>query len=140
MELRGDREYSCRPLLPDDRGKPDLRRWRSAAQGDPRNTHLGRSRRHEVGALRGLTPAPARAHHFERASSLHTENELGRDLSVPRYCATNELLPRGVAAVATARPKLNSKEPKGKQKLTEAQIAVHWKEEEYFHPSKKFIA
>ena len=25
-------------------------------------------------------------------------------------------------------------------KLTEAQIAVHWKEEEYFHPSAKFIA
>jgi len=42
--------------------------------------------------------------------------------------------------VATARPKLNAKVPKGKQKLTEAQIAVHWKEEEYYHPSKKFIA
>jgi acetyl-CoA synthetase len=42
--------------------------------------------------------------------------------------------------VATARPKLNAKEPKGKQKLTEAQIAVHWKEEEYFRPSKEFIA
>src|SRR5208282_5987076 len=24
-------------------------------------------------------------------------------------------------------------------KLTDAQIAVHWKEEEYFHPSAKFI-
>ena len=23
--------------------------------------------------------------------------------------------------------------------LTEAQIAVHWKEEEYYHPSPKFI-
>jgi acetyl-CoA synthetase len=42
--------------------------------------------------------------------------------------------------VATVRPKLSAKEPKGKQKLTEAQIAVHWKEEEYFRPSKKFIA
>jgi len=42
--------------------------------------------------------------------------------------------------VATARPKLNAKVPKGKQKLTEAQIAVHWKEEEYYHPSKEFIA
>jgi acetyl-CoA synthetase len=42
--------------------------------------------------------------------------------------------------VATARPKLNAKEPKGKQKLTEAQIAVHWKEEEFFRPSKAFIA
>ncbi|HYL61966.1 MAG TPA: acetate--CoA ligase [Candidatus Methylomirabilis sp.] len=27
-----------------------------------------------------------------------------------------------------------------KSQLTEAQIAVHWKEEEYFRPSKKFIA
>jgi len=29
---------------------------------------------------------------------------------------------------------------KGKQQLSEAQIAVHWKEEEYYAPSKKFIA
>ena len=29
---------------------------------------------------------------------------------------------------------------KGAQELTEAQIAVHWKEEEYLRPSKKFIA
>jgi acetyl-CoA synthetase len=42
--------------------------------------------------------------------------------------------------VATARPKLNAKGKKGKDKLTEAQIAVHWKEEEYYSPSKKFIA
>ena len=28
---------------------------------------------------------------------------------------------------------------RGAAKLTEAQIAVHWKEEEYFHPSPKFI-
>jgi acetyl-CoA synthetase len=28
---------------------------------------------------------------------------------------------------------------RGEQKLTEAQIAVHWKEEEYFQPSAKFI-
>ena len=42
--------------------------------------------------------------------------------------------------MATARPKLNAKEPKGKQKLTEAQIAVHWKEEEYFRPPKEFVA
>src|SRR2546422_8355117 len=61
--------------------------------------------------------------------------------TVPRYCATIEfILRRGVAAVATARPKLNAKEPKGKQKLTEAQIAVHWKEEEYFRPPKEFTA
>ena len=42
--------------------------------------------------------------------------------------------------MATARPKLNAKVPKGKEKLTEAQIAVHWKEEEYYRPSKEFIA
>jgi acetyl-CoA synthetase len=47
---------------------------------------------------------------------------------------------KGVAAVATVRPKLAAKETKGKQKLTEAQIAVHWKEEEYYRPSKEFIA
>jgi acetyl-CoA synthetase len=35
---------------------------------------------------------------------------------------------------------LNSKEKKGKDKVNEAQIAVHWKEEEYYRPSKKFIA
>src|SRR5713226_1919921 len=49
-------------------------------------------------------------------------------------------LPRGATAVATVRPKLIAKVSKGKQKLTEAQIAVHWKEEEYFRPSKKFVA
>jgi len=41
--------------------------------------------------------------------------------------------------VATPRQKLNTKEHKSKQKLTEAQIAVHWKEEEVFYPPKKFI-
>jgi acetyl-CoA synthetase len=40
--------------------------------------------------------------------------------------------------VAKARQKTNRKAPKSK--LTEAQIAVHWKEEEYFYPSKKFKA
>src|SRR6266446_3344495 len=61
--------------------------------------------------------------------------------TVPRCCVTIEfILRRGVAAVATARPKLNAKASKGKQKLTEAQIAVHWKEEEFFRPSKAFIA
>jgi acetyl-CoA synthetase len=43
--------------------------------------------------------------------------------------------------VATARPKLSTtKAKKGKDQLSEAQIAVHWKEEQYFHPTKKFIA
>src|SRR5258708_5051147 len=61
--------------------------------------------------------------------------------SCSSFCVNIEfILRRGVAAVATARPKLNAKASKGKQKLTEAQIAVHWKEEEYFRPSKKFIA
>jgi acetyl-CoA synthetase len=41
--------------------------------------------------------------------------------------------------VATVRLKLNAKEQKSKQELTEAQIAVHWKEEEYYRPPKKFI-
>ncbi len=41
--------------------------------------------------------------------------------------------------MATPRQKLNTKEHKSKQKLTEAQIAVHWKEEEVFYPPKKFI-
>jgi len=40
--------------------------------------------------------------------------------------------------VAKARQKANAKA--SKNKLTEAQIAVHWKEEEYFYPSKKFKA
>src|SRR5258705_11304032 len=67
--------------------------------------------------------------------------ELARVTVFLVVCVTIEfILRRGVTAVATARPKLNAKVPKGKQKLTEAQIAVHWKEEEYYHPSKEFIA
>src|SRR5260370_7597544 len=68
------------------------------------------------------------------------------ELSLPAsscssFCVNIEfILRRGVAAVATARPKLNARASKGKQKLTEAQIAVHWKEEEFFRPSKAFIA
>jgi acetyl-CoA synthetase len=42
--------------------------------------------------------------------------------------------------VATATKALKSRKPKTKEGLTEAQIAVHWKEEESFRPSKKFIA
>jgi len=42
--------------------------------------------------------------------------------------------------VATARLKLSSAGKKAQQELSEAQIAVHWKEEEYYKPSKKFIA
>ena len=42
--------------------------------------------------------------------------------------------------MATARPKLSTVRNKGKDKLSEAQIAVHWKEEQYYRPSKKFIA
>ena len=41
--------------------------------------------------------------------------------------------------MATPRQKLNTKEHKSKQKLTAAQIAVHWKEEGVFYPPKKFI-
>ena len=48
--------------------------------------------------------------------------------------------------MAKARGKLQEKQKQPKKpenhserKLTEAQIAVHWKEEEYFHPSPKFI-
>ena len=40
--------------------------------------------------------------------------------------------------MAKARQKTNAKA--SKSKLTEAQIAVHWKEEGYFYPSKKFKA
>jgi len=42
--------------------------------------------------------------------------------------------------VPKARGRKVAKASKLKHKLTEAQIAVHWKEEEYFRPSKKFIA
>src|ERR1700693_4677802 len=52
----------------------------------------------------------------------------------------------GVRDVAKARVKLQEKQKHSKKnenhderKLTEAQIAVHWKEEEYFQPSAKFI-
>jgi len=41
--------------------------------------------------------------------------------------------------VATARQKLSTKDLKTSQKLSEAQIAVHWKEEQYYRPPKKFI-
>src|SRR5271168_4218004 len=50
------------------------------------------------------------------------------------------ILCRGSSTVATAHRAAKSKKPKRKEGLTEAQIAVHWKEEEYFKPSKKFIA
>jgi acetyl-CoA synthetase len=42
--------------------------------------------------------------------------------------------------VAKARKSAKSSKPKKAQETSEAQIAVHWKEEEYFYPSKKFIA
>jgi len=42
--------------------------------------------------------------------------------------------------VPKARGRKVAKASKLKHKPTEAQIAVHWKEEEYFRPSKKFIA
>jgi len=47
-------------------------------------------------------------------------------------------------AKVRVKPKEKQKQPKknenhGERKLTEAQIAVHWKEEEYFPPSAKFI-
>ncbi|HVG92649.1 MAG TPA: AMP-binding protein, partial [Alphaproteobacteria bacterium] len=43
--------------------------------------------------------------------------------------------------MATPRQKLSTKDVKVKssQKVSEAQIAVHWKEEQYFRPPKKFI-
>jgi acetyl-CoA synthetase len=41
--------------------------------------------------------------------------------------------------VAKFPGKKEAKASKTKHKLTEAQIAVHWKEEQYFRPSKKFI-
>src|SRR5690242_9391388 len=47
---------------------------------------------------------------------------------------------RGAATVATPRQKLSTKDLKKGQKLSEAQIAVHWKEEQSYRPSKKFIA
>ena len=44
--------------------------------------------------------------------------------------------------MATPRQKLSTKDLKVKrsQKLSEAQIAVHWKEEQYYRPPKEFIA
>src|SRR3984893_7163723 len=50
---------------------------------------------------------------------------------------------RNVAKVR-AKPQEKQKQSKknenhGESKLTEAQIAVHWKEEEYFQPPAKFI-
>jgi acetyl-CoA synthetase len=41
--------------------------------------------------------------------------------------------------VAKAQPK-SAAHPPRKRKLSEARIAVHWKEEEYFRPSARFIA
>src|SRR5712664_2431739 len=53
---------------------------------------------------------------------------------------SNSELPKGVAAVPKVRGEKEAKPSKSKHKLTEAQIAVHWKEEHFFRPSKKFIA
>ncbi len=38
---RGNRQYLCRALLPDDRGRHDVYRGESAAEGDARKPHLG---------------------------------------------------------------------------------------------------
>ena len=43
--------------------------------------------------------------------------------------------PNGGAAAAPAKATVPAAAPRE----NEAQIAVHWKEEEYFHPSPKFI-
>jgi acetyl-CoA synthetase len=51
--------------------------------------------------------------------------------------ARNVAKVRGKAQEKQRQPKKD--ENHGERKLTEAQIAVHWKEEEYFHPSAKFI-
>jgi acetyl-CoA synthetase len=45
-----------------------------------------------------------------------------------------------VPTKAPAKKSAAKKSQPKKQGLTEAQIAVHWKEEEYYRPSKKFIA
>ena len=58
----------------------------------------------------------------------------------PRRCVKANRSSKGAATVATPRQKLGTKEPKASQTLSEAQIAVHWKEEQYYYPSKKFIA
>ena len=42
--------------------------------------------------------------------------------------------------MAKARQKSKAKPSNSKNRLTESQIAVHWKEEQYLRPSKKFIA
>ena len=49
--------------------------------------------------------------------------------------AANAAKPNGGAAVAPAKATVSAAAPRE----NEAQIAVHWKEEEYFHPSPKFI-
>src|SRR5262249_10514947 len=41
---------------------------------------------------------------------------------------------------STPTKSAKSRVASGAPNLTQAQIAVHWKEEEYFRPSKKFIA
>ena len=41
--------------------------------------------------------------------------------------------------MATPRQKLSPKQHKSRHKLSEAQIAVHWKEEDYYRPPAKFI-
>src|SRR5207253_4665392 len=49
---------------------------------------------------------------------------------------------KGAATVATPRQKLPAKQitkdHKGRPKVSEAQIAVHWKEEGYYRPPAKF--
>src|ERR1051326_3937191 len=48
----------------------------------------------------------------------------------------SDLLNREVNTMADARV---MKEREQETELTEAQIAVHWKEEQYYYPSAKFI-
>jgi acetyl-CoA synthetase len=48
--------------------------------------------------------------------------------------------PKKIKAAPRTGSKKKAKSPDGKGQLSEAQIAVHWKEEEYIRPAKSFIA
>src|SRR5258708_30991545 len=96
-----------------------------------------------VDRLRPLPPIDSRAPagaSFLTGKLIPTKHMSLPESSCPSLLRNNRIhSSRGVAAVATARPKLNAKAPKGKQQLTESQIAVHCKEEDYFLTLKELI-
>src|SRR5438874_715811 len=81
----------------------------------------------------------AMSHEIRSLSFFKTSSERARTRLSLVVASRANRASKGAATVATPRQKLNNKEHKSKHKVSEAQIAVHWKEEAYCRPPAKFI-